>query len=210
MKKVGQLYVKSRLPFRSKLRRAAALFWNVYWAYQGRDDNIFALAQAKKDVVKSLKKMLFASILMQGMNIHQGDVLQYLMDNIKLILNNPGTLLILDPPYIKSLLSMMKQCSKECAKDNTYTNEYTYSDIEALINLTRNAKCKIIFFHSEDREVEDLLIGAGYRKNFEYNPNAGKNPNRPNPNYNTVVYTKNISKDEVFVDENCGWINVMK
>ncbi|MCM1168093.1 MAG: hypothetical protein NC401_19080, partial [Ruminococcus sp.] len=106
---------------------------------------------------------------------------------IKKYINDPTALLILDPPYLKEFGLPCKD----------YNNEFTHKDMLDMFKLLKNAKCKVILFHSRSYWFDSTAVSYGFRKVGYY---VSGNTNSKHTPYYTEVYCMNIATSVKFFD----------
>lgn len=97
--------------------------------------------------------------------------------------DNPNAVLILDMPYLRQFLL-------PCGD---YKNSFTEKHARQMFELFKSARCKVILFHSENPDSEEMAKSYGFRL-------VGTYKQKEDSTEVTQVYSLNISPEEKFFD----------
>ncbi len=168
-----------------KVAAAAALYIVINVSFCGNEKNAVStlMDTFSKKLSNHVSDLKYLSANMPKIKYVQGDFRKTLRKYI----NDPATLIILDPPYLKEFGLLC----------GDYENEFTYKDMLDMFKLLKNAKCKVILFHSRSYWFDSTAVSCGFRKVGYY---VGGNTNSKHTPYFTEVYCLNIKPSVKFFD----------
>lgn len=184
LKKISKLaHSKSRKE--TKVKAAAALYILINISFSGNEKNAVStrMADFEQKLDKRVHNLRYLSANMPKIEYVHSDFRK----TIKKFLNEPSALLILDPPYLKEFGLPCKD----------YPDEFTYKDMIYMFKLLKNAKCKVILFHSRSYWFDSTAVSYGFHKVGYY---VGRNIGKEYKPYYTEVYSLNIDPSVKFFD----------
>lgn len=182
--KVRSANVKSSDCKALKISAAAALYITINVSFSGNEKN--AVSNRMVDFEYKLEKRVL-NLKYLSANLKK---IQYVKrdfrDTINEFKNSPVTL-ILDPPYVK-------ERGDSC---NDYHDSFSSGDMLEMFDLLKDAKCKVILFHSHRDWFDKEAVSHGFRKVGYY---VGRNIGKKYKPYYTKVYSLNIDSSVKFFD----------
>lgn len=181
----------------TKIAAAAALYIVINVSFSGNEKNAVSTLMDcfSSKLNKRVHDLRYLSANLPKIEYVKSDFRR----TIRKFLNDPSALLILDPPYLKPFgLPCKDYVSKD---DNTDKNNdqdgFTYNDMLDMFKLLKNAKCKVILFHSRNFWFDKTAVDYGFRKVGYY---VGRNIGKKYKLYYTEVYCLNIDPSVKFFD----------
>lgn len=180
-----------------RIAAAAALYIIINTSFSGNEKNAVParMENFEDKLNKRISDLKYLSANMKEITYVKRDFRK----TIEKFLNDPSVLLILDPPYLKEFGLPCKDYVREKANPNKKEeeNSFTYKDMLDMFKLLKNAKCKVILFHSRSYWFDSTAVSYGLRKVGYY---VGRNIGKKYKPYYTEVYCLNIDCDIKFFD----------
>ncbi len=177
--------VKSNDCKAKRVAAAAALYIIINVSFSGNEKNavLSRMENFEDNFNKRISDLKYLSANMKKIQYTKRDFRK----TIKKYINDPTALLILDPPYLKEF-------GLTCGD---YTDTFTYEDMLDMFKLLKNAKCKVILFHSRSYWFDSTAVSYGLHKVGYY---VGKNIGKNFKQYYTEIYSLNIDPSVKFFD----------
>lgn len=180
-----------------KIAAAAALYIVINVSFSGNEKNAVSTLMDcfTKQLNKRVHNLRYLSANMPKIEYVHSDFRK----TIRKFLNDPSVLLILDPPYLKEFGLPCKDYVREEVNPNKKEEEnpFTYEDMLDMFKLLKNAKCRVILFHSRSYWFDSTAVSYGLRKVGYY---VGRNIGKKYKPYYTEVYSLNIDPSVKFFD----------
>lgn len=180
-----------------RIAAAAALYVIINISFSGNEKNAVSsrVESFDKKFKRHISDLKYLSANMKKIKFVKRDFRK----TIKKYINDPTVLLILDPPYLKEFGLLCEDYSNASTHKNKSKRkgEFTYEDMLDMFKLLKNAKCKVILFHSRSYWFDSTAVSYGLRKVGYY---VGRNIGRTPKPYYTEVYCLNIDLSVKFFD----------
>lgn len=180
-----------------RIAAAAALYVIINISFSGNEKNAVSsrVESFDKKFKRHISDLKYLSANMKKIKFVERDFRK----TIKKYINDPTVLLILDPPYLKEFGLLCGDYSNASTHKNKSKRkgEFTYKDMLDMFKLLKNAKCKVILFHSRSYWFDSTAVSYGLRKVGYY---VGRNIGKKYKPYYTEVYSLNIDPSVKFFD----------
>lgn len=189
--------VKSTYCKADRIAAAAALYIIINTSFSGNEKNAVParMENFEDKLNKRISDLKYLSANMKKITYVKRDFRK----TIEKYLNDPSVLLILDPPYLKEFGLPCKDYVIKEVDPNKKNEEkpFTYEDMLDMFKLLKNAKCKVILFHSRSYWFDSTAVSYGLHKVGYY---VGRNIGKKYKPYYTEVYSLNIDPSVKFFE----------